>query len=532
MDEKRWEYIARGVAVTSLYFVAYIAGWLSSLDQWFLAGGLRVTALLLLPYRYWPFFLLGDIGALLALRLPREAYDGAHWSYFSPVLLPAVMTLVPLLVRQRLTSPASVAKWLPVLLILSAAWGAASNVFVNEILSGPPSINSLDMFVRVTVGYYLGSLIIILPFLLWLLPNAFPGTFRTYVRDALFALVTFCLIYGAGAWSQNLGSEVRQGILMLMIVPALGMTLQHGWRGAALGITALMIAIWLVLPHFNFESAHDESIFVVQKVLALLTAVMLPLGWIISVHDRKARFEAAQKEQSLEVASLAMRQAQRDAAEKEESMEIARLSFVSAETLLREQMLFMTQMQVAVEDELSDVVSLLRNNGDPSAAMDLNARGVMQRRAFNEQATWMYPIQIEEKGLHSVLRSSSFVDFRSGDADVKFSFRGNSWDLTLDLQRNAYRCICDAIALLSASDPDVYKIKTRIWHQDSRNGILISITAINPLRPSVNEPLSNANVMAGTLLYARSKAHGGRFRRHANRISVRLSEPAERKNVQ
>jgi MASE1 len=530
MDERRLDYIARGVAITSLYFVAYIAGWLSSLDQWFVAGGLRITALLLLPYRYWPFFLLGDIGALLALRLPREPYDGALWSYLSPALLPMVIALLPLLLRQRLTSLSSVAKWLPLLLILSAAWGATSNVFVNQVLVGPPSINSLDMLIRVTVGYYLGSLIVILPFLIWLLPSVSVGKFRAYGRDVLFTIITFCLIYGAGAWSQNLGSEIRQGLLMLMVVPALGMTLQHGWRGAALGITAMMIAVWVILPHFSFESAHDESIFVVQKVLALLTMIMLPLGWIISAHDRKARFEAAQKEQSIEIASLALRQAQRDAAEKEESMEIARLSFVSAEELLREQMLFMTQMQVVVEGELSDVVNLLRNNGDPNAAMDLNARGVMQRRAFNEQATWMYPIQIEEKGLYSVLRSSSFVDFRSGDAEVKFCFRGNSWDLTLNLQRSAYRCICDAIALLSACDPDTYEIKAKIWQKNSRKGILISITAVNPLRTPADDSLSELTAMAENLLYARARAHGGRFRRHANRISVQLTEHVSCKN--
>jgi hypothetical protein len=530
MDEGRLDYIARGAAVTALYFVAYVAGWLSSLDQWFIAGGLRVTALFLLPYRYWPFFLLGDIGALLALRVPRDAFDGARWSYFSPLLLPIVIALAPLLFRQRLKSLESIAKWLPALLIVTAAWGATSNVFVNQVLAGPPSINSLDMFVRVSVGYYLGSLVIILPFLLWLLPNNTAGAFRSYARDALFALITFSLIYGAGAWSQSLGTEVRQGLLMLMIVPALGMTLQHGWHGAALGITALMVAIWVVLPNFNFESAYDQSIFVVQKVLALLTAVMLTLGWIISVHDRTAKSEAAQKEQSVEMARLALQEAQRHAAEKEESMEVARLSFVSAEAILREQMLFMTQMQLAIEDERNDIVSALKDTGNPNAAMDLNARGVMQRRAFNEQATWMYPIKIEEKGLYSVLRSSSFVDFRGGDAEIRFSFRGSPSDLTLNLQRIAYRCICDAISLLSERDPEVYKIQTRVWHKDARRGILISVIAINPLRLLSEESQGEMSFMARTLLYARAKAHGGRFHRHANRISIRLSEPTESKD--
>ncbi|MHA7019886.1 MASE1 domain-containing protein [Xanthomonas euvesicatoria] len=89
--------LAEGLLLSLGYCVVYLLVWHLSVDQWYLPAGLRAASLLFMPYRRWPFLLVGDAAAMLWLRVPMlETRDYAPiWAYLSPFLLaPAVALAV------------------------------------------------------------------------------------------------------------------------------------------------------------------------------------------------------------------------------------------------------------------------------------------------------------------------------------------------------------------------------------------------------------------------------------------------------
>ena len=80
MEAAKWTDAAKGLALGTGYCVAYLAMRYLSFDQWFLPAGLRAACFLLLPYRQWPFLLVGDIAALSIVRIPMAEKYSALWS--------------------------------------------------------------------------------------------------------------------------------------------------------------------------------------------------------------------------------------------------------------------------------------------------------------------------------------------------------------------------------------------------------------------------------------------------------------------
>ncbi|MFC6840257.1 MASE1 domain-containing protein [Xanthomonas theicola] len=71
------KHIAKGALLSAAYCAAFLVAWRCSVDQWYLPAGLRVATLLFLPYRLWPYLLLGDTAALLMIRVPMAQEQGA-----------------------------------------------------------------------------------------------------------------------------------------------------------------------------------------------------------------------------------------------------------------------------------------------------------------------------------------------------------------------------------------------------------------------------------------------------------------------
>ncbi|MGD6420537.1 MASE1 domain-containing protein, partial [Xanthomonas citri pv. citri] len=97
-------YATRGLLTATAYCLAFQLAWHCSLDQWYLPAGLRIAALLFAPYRMVPWVLLGDVGALLMLRVPAIAGMGvsATWAYGSSCVLGPAISLVPIALRIKL----------------------------------------------------------------------------------------------------------------------------------------------------------------------------------------------------------------------------------------------------------------------------------------------------------------------------------------------------------------------------------------------------------------------------------------------
>ena len=505
MERIKGSDIAKGLALATAYCGAYLASWYLSLDQWFLPAGLRAAALLFLPTRYWPYAFAGDAAALLVIRGPKAEVYSEEWAYLSPLLLMPLIALPVVMLRKHLGNLRQKWKWLPMIALGLAIWATVCNLTLNVVLAGPGAdepTSALHDYFRIAVGQFLGIMLLVPPLFVWSRRRESAQQGWGLLRDMVLAGGVLAFLYSAVVVPGGVSPEVTQGLLMMMILPAAGLTLIHGWRGAALGTVMVNVTIGLTLVRVNIPGAHDSVAFIAQQALAVVGSALLVLGTVISEHHERA---------------------QRSGLAEQDALRLAHSSFQSAEHMLREHLLYMAQMQMMLDDERKELAAWLKSRGHYEAAMDINSRGVMHRRVFDEQALALYPIRIEEQGLYAVVHSEAFSDFWAGQAEVLYSLRGQPRDLSVELQLTAYRCLCHAMALFSECEPAEVRIKMRVWRGARRRGIVLFIDAV----PGAAAQPSQAGVAAAGLLAARVKAHGGVVRRHGHRVGVLLTEPRE-----
>jgi hypothetical protein len=324
------------------------------------------------------------------------------------------------------------------------------------------------------------------------------------VRDTIVAAGASAAVYFIAA-IPALEAAFHQGLLMLMILPVVGLTFRHGWRGAAMGILAVNLVTAMKIPYLHSPGTYDAEIFVIQQALVIASAALLTLGTVISdLFDRARRSGLAEKEALL----------------------LAQNSFMSSESKLRDQVVYMAQMQLRLDDYRDELVTWLKQHRHFDAAMDLNNQGVAHARLFDQHALALYPMRIEAQGLYAVLNAEAFTELWAHEAAVRYQLRGQPTQLTVELQLAAYRCVCSAFALLSECNPEQYTLKTRVWQSGGKRGIAVYVTA----KATTALHHSRGGLLAALELEGRVKAHGGAVRRrHLDRIVMLLSEPVDLK---
>lgn len=504
MDDKGWIGIGGRLALSVAYCAAYWVLWHASFDQWFLPAGLRVTLLLFLPIRYWSFLLVGDACALLLIRVPMEEKYGEAWAYISPFLLGPWVASLAMFYRKKFTAIDEMMRWIPLIGLSFAAWGTLGNIVLNYALSGPASFDTFEKALNFAIGNYLGILLIALPCFLIKLNSRSGFSIKHFWRDSLIAMLVIGVLYAAAASMPDISPLARQSLLMLMIIPAVALTLLHGWRGAAIGIVFVNIAIGQTLTYTGLQAARDQTVFATQLALAIPATILLLLGAKISHLFEHSRQLGISEKQALE---------------------LARSSVLSGEHNLRDKVLYMAQMQVCMDDQRKQLVEVLKENGQYSAAMLLNSKAVEHMQWFEGQSAALYPMHIEERGLYAVIYPESFTEVWAGNAEVNYALmRGQPRTLTVDLQLVAYRCICNAFALLSECAPQNYRVKLRVWQRRNRRGITIKMTAL----PSQMPQVSRASTLAQLDLERRVKAYGGAMRRRPRHgVHILLWEPVD-----
>lgn len=501
MENARLRFIAKGLLLSAVYCAAYLLAWFQSLDQWFLPAAVRMACLLFLSFRYWPFVLAGDIAAVLYVRAPKAGQYGELWAYLSPFLLAPSISIAPLILRRRLAKLLDNLLLFPFLVIAIAIWSSFCKLMINFLLDGPAADSVLDTFLRFTIGDCMGILIAVPSVMVWMRRKEWLLSSRRILIDVTVSIVLLSLTCKA-VTSPEISPSLRQLFLVLMIVPAAALTILHGWKGAALGTALVNVFIGLALPEYDVIGAFDQNSFVAQQVLVVVTMAILCFGAMISSLYEKSRMLGISEEHALS---------------------LAQTSFLSSERNLRDRVLYMAQMQIGFDEYRKKLVERLKAHGHFDAAMDLNAEGVEQMEWFERHAAALYPIQIETQGLFAALHSQAFSRLWAADAELMLLVKGQPKALSLDLQIAAYRCICNAFALLSDTAPDYYQIRARAWQSQNRRGISVIVTA----RATTDATPGETALLAAMELEGRVRAYGGSLkRRHRHRIVISLAEYA------
>lgn len=501
---KTWgTFIAKGIAIAVLYGLAYLALRYISFNQWFLPAGLRAACLLFLPYRYWPFVLLGDASAVLYQRIPKLDQYEAAWVYAGPLLLIGSVAIAPYLVRARLKRSDDMHFWMPLAALFIGVWAAVCTSIFNYALGGPRQPDGIRNFTDYVTGNFLGILMFVLPILVWKMRSWETYKASHVLRDSILAiafLIPLFLFVKSQPESKALPHQIA---LMLMILPAAFLTLAHGWHGAAVGVFIVNLTIAQTMEYAGVPRYYDDTVFLSHIGLTIGAVVFLLFGRRITLN-----FETARKSGIAE----------------QEAVRFSRANLLSNEPAVRDQLIIMASMQVQMDDARDLLAKDLHANGKPREAMELNRRGVEHRQLFEMQALVVYPIAIERDGLFGVLDTDVFRESHASGVEVDFVFgRIDPRTLSGDLQVSAYRCLCYAINHLSDWEPSRYRLCLRVWHGRTRRGLYLSATIATEYERHATPHGESASL----LLEARVKAHGGILRHAPHHIRLLLSESVE-----
>ncbi len=488
--------IAKGALLSVAYCAVFLAAWRCSVDQWFLPAGLRVAGLLFLPARRWPWLLAGDAAALMVLRLPNiDAWGvSARWAYLSPFLLMPAISLLPTAARLQMPDLARSDLWLLPLALATALWSTLCNLAVNAVLGGPAGAASLDTLVRYWLGDYLGTLMFVLPALLWVRRDEMPKSSACFQRDGVLSIAAGTALSGTVAFVDD--PLLREFVMVLLVLPAIVLTLRHGWRGAALGVVLANVAVALSMPKIVEQGIHDAQAFVVQILLAATATCLFAFGSRISSAYRHMREFGRVREQALQ---------------------FAQTGFLSAERTLRQRVVDYSDVSFQMNRMRRNVVEYLRSRGHYAAAMEMTRTGVIQSQLLHEYVTALYPLGIETHGLYETLRSVPFINLCSTALGSRMS--GDPRALSLGLQLVAYRCVLNAIEILPEAQSHL--IHARVWKAGGVQGVAIRITADASMLASTRRRPGEPDQE----LAARLKTHGGTCRRrHALCLSFLVSE--------
>ena len=486
-----------GVLLAVVYAACYGLSRTVSVDQFYLAAGVRLSALMLCPPRLWPYLFAGEFVYLVQLRQPMSVTYGNAWVLLSAAtVFPSVAVLTRCHARAIQRGPEA---WLLSLAGTAAVTATLINVTLSEQLwPTPPEISWDIRATRYVLGDFIGMLTLAPLAMLWTMRS---GTSVTSLRPRIPALVLAAMLVGLGVLATQpaialVGASAT--LRVLMVVPAIALTCIYGWRGAALAVPLLNMTLGLTLDASGEPWSYDASIYSMQLMLAVAGGALLAFGSSISHHFN--RFAA------------------RDAASRE-VIDLARSSHSASEDSLRQRAVDINRVGDGIDVHLSETADWLIRQGHPRVAENLISTSAFYSRKFRAQASLVYPTALEHIGLYLALQVGGISDlWESTERLAPPRLVGDVCRLSVPLQLAAYRTLTDAVSILLQNETGQIRVNARCGTIGGVSGIVVLVEIMDRchLLTDATAQASNAR-LAGRLL-----AHAGEVQCRRNRIRLVL----------
>jgi two-component system, NarL family, sensor histidine kinase FusK len=299
MGKVSWrnEWLAQiGVAVG--YALLYVAIHPFSTAHWPVHAGVRFICLLLLPYRFWPALLAGEI-----LPNTYNAYEclstlGPSW--VAARFIPSSLLMMPVIWWCRTWMPPFPSKHLVDIkaLIICVLLASVSGSIYSSVVYvlGADKSQSISSNPLIPVAYFMGPYLAILSIMPWAVMAKLDyraGQVKAQVRRILSSkllLDTVALVVPALAlltWlSFSSNYEVKQIAPMAMFIPLAWITLKYGWRAVAVGGPLVVACVSLTV-----QPVPDAKTYVTQAFLVLAITGLFALGARISAQQMREEQE-------------------------------------------------------------------------------------------------------------------------------------------------------------------------------------------------------------------------------------------------
>jgi len=447
MLKRIWDNVwLRHVTVAAGYAASYVLLRDLSFSHWMLFAGLRLCVLMLMPYRYWPALLVGELMPLSYISLTCLNQYGWMWSV--AILVPPIglaMPIVRFCREQRRLFPTRSITSINVLLLcsllVSVVWTAADTAALL-LATIQPRYDYRAAAGWYFLGSYLGILTIV-PLVLAVREELINRPIRQIlsgIPESRLVLETVSLLLPALAllvWlASGVAGDASQAARMTMFLPVAWLSLRHGWRGAAIGGTAASIAVILTMP-----VVRDHETVQAQAFIAFTITTMLMLGARIAVLHQREKQERTESR-------LALAMAQRNV--------------YLGELQLRQTSYALEQMSGAIQASYTQLLGRLRCLLPQTDERTYYRQAAVAQHQMFRLADSLYPLSWRDRGLPAALREGSIPRALDEGGIVYWcDIRGEVEQLSTSVHMALYRLASEAIALACAKR-NISKIRLQL----------------------------------------------------------------------
>lgn len=275
------------VAIAAAYAACYELTQHVSFSHWNLSSGLRLSALLLVPRRYWPALLLGETLPVVEHAVLFAPRFGLDWALITGIPVMALCMPVVALVRRaralhRPDGSLNIGVILATTLVCALLNAGLNDLALRAALAAAPGawpdLDARTYFFAYLLGSYLGALTLTPSILA--VKSAYDASTRATWPRGVWRAPTVVLIVAAASLMLAvalLADHMEGGLLMTLrlsiALPVLALTLRFGWQGGALA--GLIASVVLATTSTRLL---DPPMINAQIVLAFLLSGALLIG--------------------------------------------------------------------------------------------------------------------------------------------------------------------------------------------------------------------------------------------------------------
>ena len=441
MQRIRGDFWFNQVVVVVAYAVVYILLRPVSDAHFPIVAGLRLSCLLLVPYRFWPALIVGEL-------LPLAYFNFLCLAQFGPsaVLLetlPPIALAMPIVwwCKSRLAlfpnkRLINVKTLLICGLLVSLVW-ALVNFGTIATVRLPAGNQPLQLKPLMVIGLFVGKYISILAVVPWVLmakTDYSAGLLRSRLQrfaKSRLLIETIGLILPtliALSWLSLHGNEdAKQLTRMVMFLPVLWLTIRYGWRAAVLGGTLAIICICIAIA-----SRPEPDLLQAQGFIAFAVTCLFAMG---------ARITA----QNL--------QEMRERLDAKSAMELARKGLYQGELRMRQTATALEQVRSALQLSHVRLLDRFKHLLQTSESQNFYRQAAATNNQVYRLADSMHPAAWRDRGLSAALQETIARTLDETGMAYFCEIKGRGLNqLALCVQAAIYRLACETVVYICGEE--------------------------------------------------------------------------------
>lgn len=454
------------------YFLLWLLLWPTEQPYWMLPYGLRFGALLLAPWRMWPWLLGAEFAASALIASFHPLLLGWRGYLLGALPEPLVSAICLWLMRRAklhasLRDPEDVARLLLSAAFTVAATTAADAVTLALIHAAPGADMMMQALGQDLLGNYVGVLLVV-PLLVMMLraPLSKRALGRLMMDGLLVLLPSLAILLVLSSHEAPQPQFAR----VLSLAPVLFFAFRHGWRGASLSMLISSLGMTLV----DHLSGHGAPGAAGELFLAVAGTGALMLG---SATDALRRSSERVAEQNVYLAAVNRRldhlaRQLRDAARGNLQTEENQRRHMAAE--LHDEL---GQNLTAIQTHLKLAQSRLAQAGMDDIGVSINAILGHMRRALHRLLDDLRPAVLDEFGLLRALDEGPIRDLlNAAGVAYRTDLHGDPRLLDDDTRTVVYRLVQEsATNAVKHAHADTFQLRLRIGE---RQGVALALLDI------------------------------------------------------